>query len=133
MRATLKPGGQLTIWVYGREGNRLYLATFGNLRRLTSRMPHRALHWMATGLALLLRVYIAGCRLIALPMHQYVRRVLAKLDFKTLRVVVYDQLNPKLAKYWTEQEVYSLMTRAGFKNIRLYHRHAYSWTGSGVS
>src|SRR6185503_3114437 len=44
MRDTLKPGGRCTIWVYGKEGNELYLLTFGNFRRVTTKLPHPALH-----------------------------------------------------------------------------------------
>jgi SAM-dependent methyltransferase len=132
MRDLLKPGGRCTIWVYGKEGNELYLATFGNVRKLTTKLPHQALHAFSTALVPPLRAYIAACRVLPLPMHAYMRRVLRPLDLAGLRVNIYDQLNPTIAEYWTEGEVRSLMERAGFKNVELHHRHGYSWTATGT-
>lgn len=133
MRGLLKPGGRCTIWVYGKEGNELYLATFGTARKLTTRLPHQALHAVSTALVPPLRAYIAACRVLPLPMQDYMRRVLRPLDWQALRLNIYDQLNPTIAEYWTGDEVRSLMSRAGFKNIELHHRHGYSWTATGTA
>jgi len=132
MRTLLKPGGRIVLWVYGREGNELYLAVFVPLRRVTSRLPHAVLHVVSTMLAALLRVYIAAARVLPLPLRAYMRKVLAPLDFEALRTNVYDQLNPKIAHYWTRDEVRRLMEEAGFADVRLYHRHGYSWTATGT-
>ena len=133
MRDLLKPGGRCTIWVYGKEGNELYLRTFGALRRLTTKMPHAALHALATGLVPPLRAYIAACRVLPLPMRHYMRAVLRPLDRTALRLNIYDQLNPAIAAYWTGDEVRALMGGAGFRDVRLHHRHGYSWTATGVA
>jgi SAM-dependent methyltransferase len=133
MRSLLKPGGRCTIWVYGREGNRLYLMTFGALRRLTTLMPHALLHVLASALVLPLRAYIALCRVLPLPMRHYMRNVLRPLDRNALRLNIYDQLNPTIAAYWAGDEVRVLMERAGFRQVRLHHRHNYSWTATGVA
>ena len=66
-----------------------------------------------------------------LPMYEYMNNVLAKWTPHIRFVTIYDQLNPAYAKYYTQAEVVDLMSRAGFKNIRLYHRHGYSWTVVG--
>jgi SAM-dependent methyltransferase len=133
MRRLLKPGGHCTIWVYGKEGNELYLATFGTVRKLTTRLPHKALHVVSSALVPPLRGYIAACRVLPLPMKDYMRQVLHPLDWRALRLNIYDQLNPTIAEYWTRDEVTSLMERAGFKDIRLHHRHGYSWTATGTA
>jgi SAM-dependent methyltransferase len=133
MRARLKPGGRCTIWVYGREGNELYLATFGTLRRLTTQIPHSALHALSTALVPPLRGYIAACGVLPLPMRRYMRSVLRPLSFDALRMNIYDQLNPTIAEYWTHDEVRSLMERAGYRSVRLHHRHGYSWTATGIA
>lgn len=133
MHGCLKEGGRCGIWVYGKEGNELYLATFGRLRSLTMKMPHPALHALSTGLTPALVAYIAACRRIpALPMSDYMKRVLGRFDLETLRLTIYDQLNPKIAFYWTRDEVEQLMRDAGFKDIELNHRHGYSWTAVGT-
>jgi len=133
MRATLKSGGRCTIWVYGKEGNELYLATFGNFRKLTTRLPHAALHAVSTGLVYPLRAYIKACKVAPLPMKQYMREVLRPLDDNALRLNIYDQLNPTIAAYWTHDEVRDLMQSAGFVDVRLHHRHGYSWTATGIA
>ena len=48
------------------------------------------------------------------------------------RLVIYDQLRPTYAKYYTGPEARELMSRAGFGDIRLHHRHGYSWTVVGT-
>lgn len=133
MRRLLKPGGKCTIWVYGKEGNELYLLTFGNVRKVTMRLPHRALHALCAALVPPLRGYIAACRLAPLPMHDYMRKVLRPLSFDKLLLNIYDQLNPTIAEYWTRDEVERLMVAAGFSEVRLHHRHGYSWTATGTA
>lgn len=132
MKATLRPGGRCTIWVYGKEGNELYLSLAQPMRKVTTKIPHEALHAVSTALVPALRSYIAACRVAPLPMHSYMRRVLRPLTLAELRVNIYDQLNPTIAEYWTGDEVRDLMTAAGFVDIRLHHRHGYSWTATGV-
>src|SRR5436190_22085835 len=39
----LKPGGKLAVWLYGREGNSLYLVLVHMFWTLTRRLPHRLL------------------------------------------------------------------------------------------
>jgi SAM-dependent methyltransferase len=46
-REALRPGGKLVIWVYGKEGNRLYVALVQALRAVTTRLPHFALAFLA--------------------------------------------------------------------------------------
>lgn len=133
MKATLKPGGRCTIWVYGHEGNELYLALVKPMREVTMRIPHPALHAVSTALVPPLRSYIAACRVAPLPMRDYMRRVLRPLSLQELRVNIYDQLNPTIAEYWTHDEVKQLMEDAGFSDVRLHHRHGYSWTATGVN
>jgi len=48
------------------------------------------------------------------------------------RLVIYDQLNPAYAKYYTREEAQDLLARQGFVDIRLHHRHGVSWTVLGT-
>jgi SAM-dependent methyltransferase len=131
MKGLLRPGGHALIWVYGQEGNELYLAVFGPIRKITQKLPYAVLRGISTGLALPLKAYIGACRILPLPMRSYMRRVLAPLDFKGLVLNIYDQLNPKIAYYWTREEIGGLMEGAGFEDLKLHHRHGYSWTAFG--
>ena len=126
--ASLHPGGRLLVWIYGWEGNETYLRFALPLRRITTRLPHSVLTGITHVGGLALDCYIWLCRFVRLPMHTYMREVLAKFPRAVRRLTIYDQLNPAYAKYYTRQEAYDLLASAGFKDVQLYHRHGYSWT-----
>jgi SAM-dependent methyltransferase len=128
----LRPGGTIAIWLYGREGNTIYLLVVRSLWWLTRRLPHHALALVARALYPVVRCYMAACRWIPLPLAAYMRRVLLPLTPAARRVVIYDQLNPAYAKYYTREEARALIERAGFAGILLHHRHGISWTVVGT-
>ncbi|MCO6431886.1 MAG: class I SAM-dependent methyltransferase [Deltaproteobacteria bacterium] len=128
MRKILNNKGRLIVWVYGKEGNEAYLRIFRPIRAVTVRLPHRLLLWCSWPLALTARCYGWLCRLIPLPLHSYFRRVLNRCSWKTLVMNVYDQLNPRIANYWSRSEIEALFRAAGFNQLRFFHRHGYSWT-----
>jgi hypothetical protein len=47
------------------------------------------------------------------------------------QLIVYDQLNPAYAKYYTAAEARDLLESTGFESVRLWWRHGYSWTVVG--
>jgi SAM-dependent methyltransferase len=127
----LKPNGQIVIWVYGREGNGLYLAFAGPLRMLTTRLPDRALAPICAVLTAALTAYVWACRFLPLPMRAYMRAVIARYGWHYRYLTVFDQLNPRFSKYYRKAEVEALIRDAGFVDVRLLHRHGYSWTAVG--
>ncbi|MBI3572134.1 methyltransferase domain-containing protein [Candidatus Kaiserbacteria bacterium] len=128
----LRPGGKLLIWVYGREGNETYLSFAEPMRKMTKRLPHFALLALTAVLYVFLELYIFLCRFLPLPMHVYMRNVLARFPHVTRYMTIYDQLNPAYAKYYREAEARALVADAGFQDVRLYHRHDYSWSVIGT-
>jgi SAM-dependent methyltransferase len=128
----LRPGGKIIVWLYGYEGNELYLGTFGRLRRITKRLPDAVLSVIAASLNVGLDAYIPLCRRFRMPMRDYMLNHFMKLDRRTRKVTVFDQLNPAYAKYYREPGARALIADAGFQNVRLYHRHGYSWTVIGT-
>jgi SAM-dependent methyltransferase len=128
----LKRGGRCVIWLYGREGNGLYLFVVHALRLFTRALPHRALELVVALLYPFLRTYMALCRVLPLPLAEYMRRVLLPLTPAARRLVIYDQLNPAYAKYYRREEARTLLARAGFADIQLHHRHGISWTVAGT-
>jgi SAM-dependent methyltransferase len=128
----LRPGGRIAVWLDGKEGNRLYLAVVQPARALTRRLPHRllaALSWLLDGP---LVAYIGLCKYLPLPLGGYMREVMARLDPAHRRLTIYDQLNPAYAKYYTRREAEQLLLRAGFTDLRVHHRHGYSWALVGT-
>jgi SAM-dependent methyltransferase len=130
-RRALKPGGMIFIWLYGREGNGIYLTVFEPLRAITRRMPHRVLAALCYLMDLMAMIYTAVSRILPLPMRAYMQNVYSRLAPDKRRLVVYDQLNPAYAKYYRENEARSLLEQNGFHNVRTYHRHGYSWSVIG--
>jgi SAM-dependent methyltransferase len=130
-RAALRPGGSLVIWVYGRdEGNAVYPAVVGGLRVLTTRLPHRALALLCHGLRFVVTAYSGLCRALpaAWPLRDYLLHTFSKLSPREQVLTIYDQLNPRYARYYRREEVVALLEEAGFVDIGLHHRRGYSWT-----
>jgi hypothetical protein len=129
-REALRPAGRIVIWVYGREGNRLYIALSGALRAITTRLPHRLLAGLCSVLAVVVDAYGALCRVVPLrwPLRDYLLDTFSKLSRRERRLTIYDQLNPTYAKYYRREEVVELLERAGFADVVLHHRRGYSWT-----
>jgi SAM-dependent methyltransferase len=128
----LKSGGKLAVWLYGHEGNSVYLCGVRLLWLFTRRLPHHALALLVAVLYPLFWCYMIACRWLPLPLAAYMRRVMLPLTPAKRRVVIYDQLNPAYAKYYTRQEAHDVVARQGFVDIQLHHRHGYSWTVVGT-
>jgi SAM-dependent methyltransferase len=128
----LAPGGQMVVWVYGKEGNRLVVGLIVAMRGITTHLPHRLLALLAATCNVALDVYVPACRLFSfLPLADYMCNVIGKFSRHKRYLVIYDQLKPAYAKYYTEKEARSLLEDAGFSDVALYHRRKYSWTVIG--
>ena len=121
----------MVVWLYGREGNELYLRFAESLRAVTKRLPHALLEFLCSTINVALDAYIFLCRFLPLPMRKYMRNVLARFPRTVRRLTIYDQLNPAYARYYSKEEAQSLLARAGFAEVLSWHRHGYSWTVIG--
>jgi SAM-dependent methyltransferase len=128
----LRPGGHFLVWLYGKEGNGLYLALITPLRVLTKRIPHLMLAFLVEIMYWPLVIYIKFCHRLPLPLRGYMLSVLEKMSPEKRRLIIYDQLNPAYAKYYTKLEAGKLLSDGNFENIRTHHRHGYSWTVIGT-
>lgn len=127
----LRPGGTFLIWLYGHEGNELYLTLTEPLRKVTTRLPHRALDLLSQALCVPLAAYVAACGVLPLPMASYMQNHIKKLSPEVRKLTIYDQLNPAYAKYYRREEARTLLEESGFVDVELHHRHGYSWTVLG--
>jgi SAM-dependent methyltransferase len=130
---SLRPGGRILIWLYGREGNGLYLALAQPIRAITKRLPARVNAIIASAL------YYAGLpyawlasRIAWLPLHGYLASVFMKFEPAKRKLVVLDQINPTWARYYRRHEAERLLSDSGFADVQCHHRHGYSWTVTGI-
>jgi len=128
MGRALRPGGRLFLWVYGRENNGLYLVFVHLLRIFSSRLPYKSLSYLSRWLLPVADLYAFVCRFMNLPLSDYLLDYFSKLDLYSRKLVIYDQLNPKTAKYYRGTELRHLLETCGFVNIRMHHRLGYSWS-----
>ena len=128
----LKPGGKIVIWLYSYEGNELYINLVEPLRKLTHKLPPAVLSFVSYILAFFLFIYASMCRVVRLPMYDYMRKVILKLSWRHKMLTVYDQLNPMYTKYYTRDEAATLLEEAGFKMVKTHFRHGYSWLVIGT-
>lgn len=128
----LRPGGQLLVWLYGREGSRAYQSIFVPVRLITRNLPvavNEMLAWMLYPIVL---IYAALTRLApALPLSNYLSKVYLRFPPAERRLVILDQINPRWAKYYSREEAEALLRDANFHDVRSHHRHGYSWTVCG--
>ena len=125
---SLKKNGKFIIWLYGKEGNYLYLLIFNNLRKITKILPDKVLNIISVFLNLNLSIYILLCKYFKLPLRGYINNVISKCSFEKRTYIIFDQLNPSYSKYYTKKEVTELLKNSGFKKIEIYNRYNYSWT-----
>jgi SAM-dependent methyltransferase len=130
-RAALRPGGRIVVWLYAAEGNRLMRGAVGLLRKVTTRLPQRALRALCSVLDRGLDFYIFLCRRFALPLREYMLGIFARLTREKRRLTLYDQLNPSYVRYYRREELEALLARCGFEEIRLHDRRGYSWSAIG--
>jgi len=129
--AALKPGGQLFVWLYAREGTTLYRGLVHALRVVGRVLPHPILAAMVRVIDLALVLYMGLCRVLPLPLHDYLENVVGRFTPEKRRLVIYDQLNPTHVHYHSREEAEELLTASGFVDVRLHHRRRYSWSVVG--
>jgi SAM-dependent methyltransferase len=124
----VKRGGRVAIWVYGSENNRWLVAVLDPLRKgLFSRLPIGFVHQLSNFPAAVLWVLL---RMGFRPNAYF--RLLGEFGFAHLRSIVFDQMLPKIAHYWTKNEVATLMENAGLLDIELEWVNEMSWAAIGT-
>ncbi|HVE48664.1 MAG TPA: class I SAM-dependent methyltransferase [Casimicrobiaceae bacterium] len=130
----LKPGGQFVVWLYGKEGNGLYLSLVLPIRALSKHLPATGKAVITRLLDIPLALYVACCKQwpsAPLPLSRYMTEILGKLEPDKRRLVIYDQLNPHYAKYYTRSEAEQLLRSSPFE-VAVHHRKGYSWVVIGT-
>jgi len=118
-----KPGGRTVIWVYGREGNELLLLFLRPLRAVTKRLPPRVTH----ALTYLFSVPLYAAIKLIPTRHPYFQRA-RTWRFNHLHLIVFDQLLPRIANYWTKAEALDLFRDLPVARLEAFQKNNNSWT-----
>jgi len=123
---SVKKGGVVLIWVYGYEGNEWIVKYVNPIRKITSHLPLEIINIFTYSMSVPLYAFVK-----LLPQkHPYLKQ-LSKFEFWHLHSIIFDQLIPKIANYWTKEEALGLLQNKGLKNIKAYHVNNNSWTVLG--
>ncbi len=111
---TVKLGGTISIWVYGRRNNNLALYLYEPLRKITTRIPHKILYILSFMGAL---VFDAMNRIKVPILEHY-----ARFPFQTKWNDVFDMLSAPQARYYNVSDIQEWFTQAGLKDIQVSYR-----------
>ena len=143
LAAAVRPGGALSVWVYGKENNTWIARFVSPLRRaVTSRLPSRVLWLLSMLLAVplwivLVTVYRAAARpgmawlrpwLFYYPYLSYISR----FPYREVHHIVHDHLAAPVAHYLTREQVRAWYAQTGCADepVLAWHNRN-SWRGFG--
>jgi SAM-dependent methyltransferase len=111
LKKALKPGGEILLWVYSRQGFENYVKILTPIRKyLTSKIPLPLLHAFCYFLSVPLWFYLK----VFNPSRPYFKQ-LRTFNFFHLHSIIFDQLLPEIANYFSFEEAKKLLD--GFYQI----------------
>lgn len=108
MWACVKPGGDLILWCYGKKGNQLLLPIIQTLRFFGSRLPIAITDMMAWVITAFAWPFFQ-----LMPFRTEYYQNLKKLSFRNIKLIILDQMIPRIAHYWTEEDMKRLTAPLG--------------------
>jgi SAM-dependent methyltransferase/uncharacterized protein YbaR (Trm112 family) len=135
--------GAISVWVYGREGNSL-LVLFDPIRRkVLSRLPIRINKLSSLCVAALLYPLL---KLVYKPCNQHKGLLfltqylpqnaffyyLAKLNFRIVHSIIFDQFLAPIAHYLTKDDLRNWFNQRRLVNITITQRNNNSWRGFAI-
>lgn len=136
----VKPGGSVSAWVYGREGNGWIIYVLNPIRKITSKLPlplTKALAFMLTLVMQTLLIVLYGPAERSgklkwlkriLPYSSYLCSI-SGYSFKENYSIVFDHLLPEIAFYIREDEFRKWFTDCGLRDAVITQRYGNSWRG----
>ncbi|NKB25528.1 MAG: methyltransferase domain-containing protein [Kiritimatiellae bacterium] len=122
VRAT-KPGGTTLVWVYGKEGYTLLKFFINGVRRLTSKFLIRILDICVKPWSFLFYLYLKAWK----HKHPYLK-LLSQASYWHIHSILFDQLLPETANYWTRAETLDLFDGLSVSDVRINFCNKGSWT-----
>jgi ubiquinone/menaquinone biosynthesis C-methylase UbiE len=140
MLRNTKAGGKFHGWVYGHEGNFIVRTFIDPLRRLTSKLPWRAVKYLvATPLAFIYFLYAKTLVTLPdtvnrhLPLAAYSRWI-ARRELAFFRHVAFDQLVTPRTVYFRREDVRKMLENELIdpRSVYLIQRNGNSWKFGGI-
>jgi SAM-dependent methyltransferase len=132
----LHPDGAVSVWVCARENNGWVIYLVNPVRRITCRLPRRALlglsHVLGAALFVVLKTLYAREHPLrrALPYREYLTFT-SRLGFRELTSVIFDHLVPQISHYIRGEEFERWFREAGLADVVISLRNGNSWRGFG--
>lgn len=112
----LKPSGKLVVWVYGYEGNEWVVRFVDPVRKnITSKLPVGLVHFLSYFCSIPLWVFIKLFK----NTNSYIKQ-LSSFKFWHIHSIVFDQLIPEIAHYWSKEDVVSLFDGLGLESVDVH-------------
>ncbi len=129
LHRALRPGGRLVVWLYGYEGNEVWVHFFRAFHPLLKRLPPALVHALAylVSLPIFAGLRLGVHRLLWLGNARYLDAA-ARFPFAHLHKIVFDQLLPDIAHYYRRAEVEALFAEQEWGDVSIHHNRGYSWT-----
>jgi SAM-dependent methyltransferase len=108
MWAMVAPGGDLCLWCYGKNGNELILPVIQAFRFVGSRLPIGATHAVAK-----VTTAVAWPVMKRIPFRTEYYNHLKTLSKKNVESIIFDQMLPHIAHYWTRTDMEKLVQPLG--------------------
>lgn len=133
----VRPGGSISVWIYGRENNGWIIYLVNPLRWLTSHLRPETLHALCVPLAVLLFLVLRGAYqpldrwLPALGRRLFYRDYLmyiARFNFDEIHHIIVDHLTAPIAFYLRREEVEAWFHRAGLSHVHMRWHNKNSWS-----
>jgi len=122
MWSCVAPGGDLVLWCYGKEGNQLLLPVIQTFRAMGSRLPLSVTHGIAKAVTAL-----AWPAIQTFPFRTDYYRRLRTLSFKNVESIIFDQMLPHIAHYWTRADMERLTSLLAGGRARIEFVDGNSW------
>jgi SAM-dependent methyltransferase len=128
----LKPGGHISIWVYGRENNDWIVRLIDPVRKnVTSRLPIPVVHALSYILALGMYPTVKVVERVSSFYNEYVIGMLKRLTLRELAGVILDHLQTPTAAYLSRLEIEKWFQDNGVELLSISPRNANSWRAFG--
>ena len=125
---SLKSNGEFVFWLYGYENIKSYVLLINLLRKITINMPDKLLIFLSIILNFFSYFYFVLCFFFNMPLKNYFTKLFNNFSFSKRNLIIFDQLNPVYAKYYSYKDILKLTKNLKIKNLRIINKDNYSWT-----